>query len=49
LKVDLKKVPITLLALVITIPLGVKAMIIVPCITAMSFAINAYLPGKLYG
>ena len=50
LKVDLSKLPITLLALVITIPLGVKAMIIGHVITAaMSFAINAYLPGKLYG
>jgi teichuronic acid exporter len=50
LKVDLSKLPITLLALVITIPIGVKAMIIGHVITAaISFAINAYLPGKLYG
>lgn len=50
LKVDLSKLPLTVLAMVITIPLGVKAMIIGHVITsALSFLINAYLPGKLYG
>lgn len=50
LKVDLSKLPITILALIITIPLGVKAIIIGHVITsAISFIINAYLPGKFYG
>lgn len=50
LKVDLCKLPLTIVAMVITIPLGVKAMIIGQVITsAISFIINAYLPGKFYG
>lgn len=50
LKVDLSKLPLTILAMVITIPLGVKAMIIGHVVTsALAFLINAYLPGKLYG
>lgn len=50
LKVDLSKLPITVLALIITIPLGVKAIIIGHVITStISFIINAYLPGKFYG
>jgi teichuronic acid exporter len=50
LKVDLSKLPITVLAMVITIPLGVKAVIIGHVVTsAISFFINAYLPGKFYG
>ncbi|MDG2431171.1 lipopolysaccharide biosynthesis protein, partial [Flavobacterium sp.] len=50
LKVDLCKLPMTVIALVITIPLGVKAMIIGHVMTsAISFIINAYLPGKLFG
>lgn len=50
LKVDLCKFPLTILAMIITIPIGVKAMIIGHVITsAISFIINAYLPGKLYG
>lgn len=50
LKVDLSKLPITVLAIVITIPLGVKAIIIGHVVTsAIAFIINAYLPGKLYG
>jgi O-antigen/teichoic acid export membrane protein len=50
LKVDLSKLPLTVLAIVITIPLGVKAMIIGHVITsALSFIINAYLPGKSLG
>ena len=49
LKVDLSKLPLTILAMVITIPLGVKAMIIGHVVTsALAFLINAYLPGKLY-
>jgi teichuronic acid exporter len=50
LKVDLSKLPLTVLAMVITIPLGVKAMIIGHVVTsALSFLINGYLPGKFYG
>lgn len=50
LKVDLSKLPLTILALIITIPLGLKAIIIGHVITsALSFLINAYLPGKFYG
>lgn len=50
LKVDLSKLPLTILAMVITIPLGVKAMIIGHVVTsALAFLINAYLPGKFYG
>lgn len=49
LKVDLAKLPLTVLAILITIPLGVKAIIIGHVITsALSFVINAYLPGKFY-
>ncbi len=50
LKVDLSKLPFTILAMAITIPLGVKAMIIGHVVTsALFFLINAYLPGKFYG
>ncbi|WP_264523242.1 lipopolysaccharide biosynthesis protein [Flavobacterium sp. N502536] len=50
LKVDLSKLPITILAMIITIPLGLKAIIIGHVATsAIAFVINAYLPGKLYG
>jgi len=50
LKVDLSKLPLTILAMVITIPLGVKAMIIGHVVSsALAFLINAYLPGKFYG
>ncbi|HNX89915.1 MAG TPA: hypothetical protein PKH58_12615, partial [Paludibacteraceae bacterium] len=38
------------IALVITIPLGVKAMVIGHVVTsAIAFFINAYMPGKLFG
>ncbi|AWG21698.1 lipopolysaccharide biosynthesis protein [Flavobacterium faecale] len=50
LKVDLSKFPITVIAMIITIPLGVKAIVIGHVITAaLSYLINAYLPGKFYG
>lgn len=50
LKIDLCKLPLTIIAMIITIPLGVKAMIIGHVVTsAISFIINAYLPGKFYG
>lgn len=50
LKVDLSKLPLTILAMIITIPLGIKVMVIGHVITsAIFFVINAYLPGKLFG
>ncbi|TDO69800.1 O-antigen/teichoic acid export membrane protein [Flavobacterium chryseum] len=50
LKVDLSKLPLTILAMIITIPLGVKAIVIGHVVTsAVFFAVNAYLPGKFYG
>ncbi|WP_281234677.1 lipopolysaccharide biosynthesis protein [Flavobacterium gelatinilyticum] len=50
LKTDLSKLPVTLLAMAITIPLGVKAIVIGHVVTsALFFAVNAYLPGKLFG
>lgn len=50
LKVDLSKLPLTILAMIITIPFGVKAMIIGHVVTSgLAFFINAYLPGKYYG
>jgi O-antigen/teichoic acid export membrane protein len=50
LKVDLSKLPITVIAMVVTIPFGIKAMVIGQVVTsAVSFFVNAYLPGKFYG
>jgi O-antigen/teichoic acid export membrane protein len=50
LKVDLSKGPIIIIALIITIPISVKAIVIGHVITAfVAFFINAYLPGKLFG
>jgi len=50
LKVDLFKLPLVILAMLITIPIGVKAIIIGHVITSfISFFINAYMPGKLFG
>lgn len=50
LKVDLSKAPLLIAALIITIPISVKAMVIGQVITGfISFFINAYMPGKLFG
>lgn len=50
LKTDLSKLPIILLSMVITLPMGTKAVVIGGFITTfISYFINAYLPGKLYG
>lgn len=50
LKVDLAKIPIAIIALVITVPLGIKAIVIGHAITSfLAFFINAYLPGKHFG
>jgi O-antigen/teichoic acid export membrane protein len=50
LKVNLSKLPILILTLVITVPLGIKAIVIGHLITAfIGYLINTYLPGKMYG
>ncbi len=50
LKVDLSKVPIVLIALVVTVPFGLKAVVIGHFVTSfIAFFINAYYPGKLFG
>jgi teichuronic acid exporter len=50
LKVDLSKMPLIAIAIVVTIPLGIKAMVIGQVVTSgISFFINAYLPGKMFG
>ena len=49
LKVDLSKLPIIILVLIITLPLGVKAMIIGQVVLSfISFFVNAYMPGRMY-
>ena len=49
LKVDLAKLPMILIALFITIPLGVKAIVIGQVVTSfISFFMNAYMPGKMF-
>lgn len=50
LKVDLSKFPMIVVALVVTIPISLEAVVIGQVITSfISYFINAYLPGKLYG
>jgi len=50
LKVDLSKFPISIVALIVTIPLGVEAMVIGHVVTSfISYIINSYMPGKLFG
>lgn len=50
LKVDIIKIPLLLMALIITIPLGLKAVVIGHLIlSCMDFVINAFYPGKLFG
>ncbi|MCG9910019.1 MAG: lipopolysaccharide biosynthesis protein [Flavobacteriales bacterium] len=50
LKVDLSKLPIVILALIITIPLGIKAMVIGQVISgAVAYGINTFMPGRLFG
>ena len=50
LKLDLAKFPLIAISLIISIPLGVKAMVISQVITTfIGFFINAYLPGKHFG
>lgn len=50
LKLDLSKTPLVIIAMIITIPLGVKAIVIGNFVTTfISYFINAYLPGRLFG
>lgn len=50
LKLDLSKIPLSIITMIITIPLGVDAVVIGGVITSLlCFFINAWLPGKLYG
>lgn len=50
LKVDLIKFPIIVIALVVTIPISLEAVVIGQVVTSIiSFFINAYMPGKLFG
>jgi len=49
MKLDFSKIPLTIAIMVITIPIGVKAMVIGNFIsTFICYFINAYLPGKLF-
>lgn len=50
LRMDLLKIPIIILMLIITIPLGIEALVIGSTIMSfISFFINTYLPGKIIG
>lgn len=50
LRVDLSKLPMTLLALFIALPYGIEGIAwAMVCTTVISFFINAYYPGKLFG
>ena len=50
LKVDLSKLPLLIISLIITIPIGIEAIVIGHALTSfLIFFINAYLPGKLFG
>lgn len=50
LKVDLIKLPITLLGLFLALPYGVQGVAwAMVCTSFISFFINAYFPGKLFG
>jgi len=48
--VDISKLPLTVIALIITIPLGLTAVVIGHFATSfICYFINAYYPGKLFG
>lgn len=50
MKVDFSKMPLILVMLAITIPIGVDAIVIGSLVnTFICFFVNAYYPGKLYG
>lgn len=49
LKIDLLKLPLTIITMVITLPISVKAVVIGNFInTFVCYFINAYLPGRLF-
>ena len=50
LKLDLSKLPLSIITMLITVPLGIDAVVMGSAITSIiCFFINAWLPGKLYG
>jgi teichuronic acid exporter len=50
LKTDLAKLPLSIGALVVALPYGIKAIAIAQVVSVfISFFINAYFPGKLFG
>lgn len=50
MKLDMSKIPLNILVLVITIPLGTEAIVIGNLVsTFICFFINGYLPGKMFG
>jgi O-antigen/teichoic acid export membrane protein len=50
LKVDLSKLPIFIITIAVTVPLGINVVVIGNFLTSLiSFFINAYYPGKLFG
>lgn len=50
LKVDMSKLPIVLVTMAITVPFGIEIVVIGNFFTSfVSFFINAYYPGKLFG
>ena len=49
LKVDISKLPLAIVALIITVPFGLKAVVIGHFVLSfISFFINSYYPGKLF-
>lgn len=50
MKLDMSKIPLSILVLVITIPMGTEAIVIGNLVsTFICFFINGYLPGKMFG
>ena len=50
LKIDLLKLPLSFIALIVTIPMGIKVVIVGHFVlSVISFFINAYFPGKILG
>jgi O-antigen/teichoic acid export membrane protein len=50
LKVDLTKLPMVLITMAITVPMGINIVVMGNFFTSfISFFINAYFPGKLFG
>lgn len=49
MKVDFSKIPLIIITMLITIPIGVEAIVIGDFfVTVISYFINAYMPGKLF-